>query len=149
LPSNLLLFGFTAKQGRIIIDAFLLDYKERSGDYAMVKIDFVEDKLILLWSMKSQLSIPLSDVKDVFSDPKTAHEWWKGMKEMGARIPGLIEAGTFYQQGKQVFWDVENPDQTIVLDLVHEHYQQIIIQVENPEEAIQQIKEAIASSRMK
>jgi hypothetical protein len=120
----------------------------------MVKIDFEQDKLILkvegmdkLWSLRSQLSIPLSDIINVYSDPGIAHEWWRGMKVMGSRIPGLIEAGTFLQQGKQVFWDVENPDQTIVLDLAHENYQQIVIQVENPEEAIRQIKEAIASSK--
>jgi hypothetical protein len=120
----------------------------------MVKIDFEQDKLILkvegmdkLWSFRSQLSIPLSDITDVYSDPRKAHEWWRGLKVMGARIPGLIEAGTFLQQGKQVFWDVENPDQTIILDLAHENYQQIIIQVENPEETIRQIKKAIASSK--
>jgi hypothetical protein len=120
----------------------------------MVKIDFEQDKLILkvegmdkLWSLRSQLSIPLSDIINVYSDQGIAHEWWRGMKVMGFRIPGLIEAGTFLQQGKQVFWDVENPDQTIILDLAHENYQQIVIQVENPEEAIRQIKEAIASSK--
>jgi len=69
------------------------------------------------------------------------------MKVMGARIPGLIEAGTFLQHGKQVFWDVEDPDQTIIIDLVHENYQEIIIQVENPGEAISQIKKAIASKK--
>ena len=121
----------------------------------MVKIDFEQDKLILkvegmdkLWSFRSKLSIPLSDITDVYSDPRKAHEWWRGLKVMGARIPGLIEAGTFLQQGKQVFWDVENPDQTIILDLAHENYQQIIIQVVNPQEAIRQIKEAIASSKI-
>jgi len=47
----------------------------------MVKIDVIQDKLLFtvegmdkLWSLRSQLSIPLSDIKDVYSDPSTAHE---------------------------------------------------------------------------
>jgi hypothetical protein len=34
----------------------------------------------------------------------------------GTNIPGVLTAGTFYQDGKRVFWDVHNPDNTVVIE---------------------------------
>ena len=38
----------------------------------------------------------------------------------GTNIPGVLTAGTFYQHGKRVFWDVHNPDNTVVIELKDE-----------------------------
>src|SRR5580698_1440322 len=70
-----------------------------------------------LWAFKSSLEIPLQHVAGIRADPSVAHGWWHGLRVPGTNIPGVITAGTFYQDGKRVFWDVHNPDNTVVIDL--------------------------------
>lgn len=42
-----------------------------------------------------------------------------GLRLVGTQVPGLITAGTFYQSGGIVFYDVHDPGQTIVLEIDH------------------------------
>jgi len=58
-------------------------------------------------------------------------------------VPGVITAGTFYQDGKRVFWDVHHPERTIVIDLHDEHYNQLVIEVADPQAAINLIQTAL------
>ncbi len=85
-----------------------------------------------LWSMHSRLEIPLEHIHGVRIDPEPAKGLWHGIRFPGTQIPGLITAGSFYQDGDWVFYDVHSPDNTIVLDLDHEHYKKLVIEVENP-----------------
>jgi hypothetical protein len=55
----------------------------------------------------------------------------------------VITAGTFYQDGKRVFWDVDHPERTIVIDLHDEHYNQLVIEVADPQAAIKLIQRAL------
>ena len=112
----------------------------------MVDLSMAEGKLILhvrgidqLWALKSSLEIPLQHIAGVRADPSVAHGWWHGFKMPGTQIPGVITAGTFWQNGKQVFWDVHNPDNTIVIDLHDERYNQLIVEVADPNAAVQMI----------
>jgi len=57
-------------------------------------------------------------------------------------VPGVITAGTFYQDGKRVFWDVHHPEKTIVIDLQHN---ELIVEVEDPEAAVDLIQKFRAS----
>ncbi len=38
----------------------------------------------------------------------------------GTSIPGVLTAGTFYHDSKRVFWDVHNPENTVVIELKDE-----------------------------
>ena len=67
----------------------------------------------------------------------------KGVKAPGTSIPGVIRAGTFHQDGKRVFWDVHDPEKTIVIDLHDERYDQLIVEVADPRSAVEQIAKAI------
>jgi hypothetical protein len=49
---------------------------------------------------------------------------------------GVITAGTFYQDGKRVFWDVHNPDNTVVIELRDERYNQLVVEVADPNAAV-------------
>jgi hypothetical protein len=97
-----------------------------------------------LWALKSQLDIPLSHIRAVRVDPEPARGWWHGLRLPGTQIPGVLTAGTFYQSGGAVFYDVHNPDGTIVIDVEHEHYKRLVIEVENPEAAVAVLQSAIA-----
>ena len=113
----------------------------------MVSLNVADGKLMLhvqgldeLWAFKSTLEIPLLHIASVRADPEVAHAWWHGLRMPETNIPGVITAGTFYQDGKRVFWDVHDPDKTIVIDLRNERYQQLIVEVAVPEAAVQSLK---------
>jgi hypothetical protein len=97
------------------------------------------------WSLRSHLDIPLSHIRSVRIDPEAARGWWHGIRLMGSNIPGVVTAGTFYEHGGIVFYDVHDPDGTIVLELDHERYKRLIVEVESPEKAAAMIDRAIRS----
>ena len=98
-----------------------------------------------LWALKSQLSIPLSHITEVTIDPDAARGWWHGLRLFGTQVPGLVTAGTFYQSGGIVFYDVHDPERTIVLELDHETYERLIVEVEDPLDAVARIRSGIES----
>jgi hypothetical protein len=101
-----------------------------------------------LWSLRSRLEVPLEHIRDVHADPSPAMGWFQGLKIFGADIPNVFRAGTFYQDGGWVFWDVRHPEKTIVVELHDERYQKLVVEVEDPTSAIQLLKQALAPSRV-
>ena len=117
----------------------------------MVEITFSGDEAIFdvegwdkMWSLRSRLKIPLAHIKDAHHDPQPAMGWFDALKLAGTSIPHIFRAGSFYQQGDLVFWDVHHPEKTIVIDLEHEHFAKLIIEVADPEGAVQRLKDAMA-----
>ncbi len=109
----------------------------------MTDLSISEGKLLLhvhgadkLWAFKSSLEIPLQHIAGIRADPEAARGWWHGLKLPGTNIPGVITAGTFYQDGKRVFWDVHDPEKTVVIDLHDERYNQLIVEVADPAAAV-------------
>ena len=96
-----------------------------------------------LWSLRSQLEIPLSHISGAYLDSEPAMGWFQGLKLAGTDMPNFFRAGTFYQQGELVFWDVHHPENTIVIELDHERYKKLIIEVENPEQLVREINKSI------
>ena len=116
----------------------------------MVDLSIVESKLMLhvrgadkLWAFKSSLEIPLVHIAGVRADPETARGWYHGIRMPGTNVPGVITAGTFYQDGKRVFWDVHHPEKTIVIDLHDERYSELIVEVDDPAAAMKLIQTAL------
>jgi hypothetical protein len=99
-----------------------------------------------LWALRSQLEIPLAHIKEVRLDPEAARGWWHGIRVGGTQLPGVLLAGTFYQAGEWVFFDVHDPDRTVVLELEHEHYRRLVIEVSDPAAVVEQLKSVIARS---
>ncbi|MGA3125524.1 MAG: hypothetical protein ABSD13_02335 [Candidatus Korobacteraceae bacterium] len=109
----------------------------------MVDLSVADGKLVLhvhgadkLWAFKSSLEIPLQHVAGIRADPSIARGWWHGIRMPGTSIPGVMTAGTFYEYGKRIFWDVHNPDNTVVIDLLDERYNELIVEVAEPEAAV-------------
>ena len=105
----------------------------------MVEIRIAGDQLVLevqgwskLWALRSSLEIPLANVRGVRADPDVARGWWKGIRAPGTHVPGVIVAGTFYQDGKRIFWDVRDPERTIVVELADDRYDELIVEVADP-----------------
>ena len=96
-----------------------------------------------LWSFKSSLEIPLAHIAEIRADPSVAHGWYHGIRMPGTSIPGVITAGTFYQHGQRVFWDVHNPDNTVVIELKDERYNELIVEVADPQAAVEFVKSVL------
>jgi Bacterial PH domain len=110
----------------------------------MVEILVSEGSLVLhvkgadqLWALKSSLEIPLQHVAGIRADPSVAHGWWHGLRMPGTNLPGVIIAGTFYHDGKRVFWDVHNPENTVVIELKDERYGELIVEVADPNKTVE------------
>jgi hypothetical protein len=115
-----------------------------------VDLSIAEGKLTLhvrgadkLWSFKSSLEIPLVHISGVRTDTEAARGWYHGIRMPGTNVPGVITAGTFYQDGKRVFWDVHHPEKTIIIDLHDERYNELIVEVDDPAVAANLIQNAL------
>jgi hypothetical protein len=93
-----------------------------------------------LWAFKSSLEIPLAHIAEITADPSIARGWWHGIRFPGTNLPGVVTAGTFYQDGKRVFWDVHNPENTVVIKLRDERYNELIVEVADPNAAVEQVR---------
>lgn len=98
-----------------------------------------------LWALRSRLEIPLEHIKGARVDDEAAKGWWHGVKVGGTNIPGVITAGAFYTSGRFVFYDTHEPEQTIVVDLNHETYDALILQVRDPAGAVKLITDATSN----
>jgi hypothetical protein len=115
----------------------------------MVQIAIDRDTLHLrvrgidqILALRSELSVPLAHIRAVTIRSAEAHGWFHGLR-FGTNLPGVITAGTFLTGDGLVFWDVHDPDMTIALDIDHEFYKRVIVEVEgSPEAAAAQIDAA-------
>ena len=96
-----------------------------------------------LWSLKSRLAIPTAHVIRIYADPEIAQHWWKGLRLLGTHVPGVISAGTFYQHGEWIFWDVHHPENAVVVELRDERYQKLILEVADPAETVARVQAAL------
>jgi hypothetical protein len=100
-----------------------------------------------LWSLRSRLEIPIEHIKQASVDPNPAMGWFDGLRLAGTAVPHIFRAGIFYQKGKLVFWDVSHPENTIAIDLDHEHFDRLIIEVADPEAVVKLIRNTKAKNR--
>ncbi len=114
------------------------------GDKAIFEIQGWEK----LWSLPSHLEIPLSHIRGAHIDREPAMGWFQGLKLAGTDLPNIFRAGTYYQKGELVFWDVHNPENTIVIELEHERYKKLVIQVGDPEQEVKKINSSSGGSRV-
>ena len=113
------------------------------------RIRFGVEGIDKMWALRSLLEFPLSHIRGVSVDPEAARGWWHGIRLWGSNIPGILTAGTFYQNGRVVFYDVHDPERTLVIELDHEHYDRLIVEVDDPEAEKMKIEKAIAGATPK
>lgn len=97
---------------------------------------FEVEGLDKLWSFKSRLEIPLRHIRGARTDPTIARAWFIGLRMPGTHVPGVIAAGTFYQDGKRIFWDVHDPERTVVIQLADEKYDELVVEVADPDATV-------------
>jgi hypothetical protein len=109
-----------------------------SGEYLRVEIQGL-DKVLAL---KSTIEVPLSHVHGADVAPSEA-KGFHGLRLPGTYLPGVVTAGSFYD-GEWLFFDVHDPDRAVKIDLDHEHYAALIVQVADPDSTVRDIRAAVA-----
>jgi hypothetical protein len=116
---------------------------EIEGDRLVVSVEGADK----LWALRSRLEIPLAHVKGARIDPAfVSHERYQGLKIAGARVPGVITAGSFRQEGDTVFWEVHDSEKAIIIELADERYARLVVEVENPSATVGLITRALGRS---
>jgi len=115
-------------------------------------IDIQDEKLVVeingpdkLLALKSRLEIPLDKVAGARPGAEEAHWWLHGMHVGGTHIPELISAGRFYWFGEWSFWDVHDADKTIAIELRDHRYRKLVLEVQDPDRAIDLIDGALTA----
>jgi hypothetical protein len=117
----------------------------------MAEVELTEDTLVVhvkgmdrIFALTSRLEISLSHVLDAEVDPELGHpEWWKSLRFTATQIPWVVSAGTFYQEGERVFWDVHDPQKAVVIRLRDERYARLVIGVDDPPATVKAVQEAL------
>jgi hypothetical protein len=116
----------------------------------MVTIEITDKSLVMhvegwdkLWSFKSRLEVPLAHVRGIEPDEAEARSWSHGLRAPGTFVPGVITAGTFYQHGERVFWDVHHPEKAVAISLDHERYQKLVVEVADVDATLKAVRAAI------
>ena len=115
-----------------------------AGDRAVFTVEGAHK----LWSMKSQIDIPLAHIAGAEVNHDQVSSWWHGFKLLGTDLPGLFAMGTFYYHGELVFWDVTDLRKTIIVSLEHERYKKLIIEVDDPDATAGMLNAAIGRAHL-
>lgn len=97
-----------------------------------------------LLAFKGSLSIPLAHISAVQLAPEIPRSE-VGLKLLGTGIPGLVRAGTFNGKDGLAFWDVHDHSKAIKIDLHDEKYAYLVIEVDDPEASLAQLRQALAT----
>ncbi|MCL2216519.1 MAG: hypothetical protein FWB91_05805 [Defluviitaleaceae bacterium] len=94
------------------------------------------------FAVKSELSIPLTNVQDV-----TTGLAWKDTpvgieKRVGTDWFGYF-GGSFVQEGKRVFYDIKKKEEAVVITLKDEDFESLIIGVDDPDATVELIKQSL------
>jgi hypothetical protein len=80
-----------------------------------------------LLSVHGSLRVAYSHIVSVSTDPVPT-EWWRGFR-VGTNLPGIKVAGTFFTPDGAIFCDFHRPDRCLTLELAHDHYRRVIVEV--------------------
>jgi hypothetical protein len=99
-------------------------------------------------ALKSELSIPLSHVKGATVGTPDVRRRWRSLLRLhvpGTDMPYVVMAGSFvFLDGEHAFWDVHDPDRTVVVELDHARFAKLVLEVEVPHATAAAINAAVA-----
>ncbi|HEX7496940.1 MAG TPA: hypothetical protein VF344_00535 [Candidatus Limnocylindrales bacterium] len=95
-------------------------------------------------ALKGTIDIPLAHVSGVALHPEGASHLHALLRAPGTSIPGVVTAGSYYLADRSwLFVDVHDSTKTIRIDLDHEHYAALIVDVADPSATVGEIERAL------
>ena len=121
----------------------------------MTKVEIQDDRLIAriqgldqVLALRSELSIPLAHVQGAAVSPPEVRKRWGNLFRAhvpATDVPYVVMAGSFlFLDGEHAFWDVHDPDRTVAIELDHERFARLVLEVEDPQATVAAINAAIA-----
>lgn len=84
-------------------------------------------------SLHGSLHIPYRHILAAHADP-VPEAWFRGFR-VGTNIPGVKVAGSFYNGEGAMFYDFHDPARCLTLELDHEHYRRVVVEVAHDQNA--------------
>lgn len=116
----------------------------------MVEIECTEGKLVLhvkgldkVLALKSSVEVDLSHVKSVAEGIEESS--WVELQDslrVGTNVGGVV-AGSFRHHGEWVFWDIHRREKAITIDVEHERFKKIIVEVADPRAVVELIRKSL------
>jgi hypothetical protein len=124
----------------------------------MTNVEIQDDQLVAriqgldqVLALSSELRVPLTHVRGAAVSPPEVRRRWRNplrVKILATDLPYVVMAGSFiFLDGEHAFWDVHNPDRTIVVELDHERFAKLVLEVEDPQATVAAINAAIAGDQ--
>ena len=124
----------------------------------MTNVEIQDDQLVAriqgldqVLALSSELRIPLTHVRGAAVSPPEVRRRWRNplrVKVLATDLPYVVMAGSFiFPDGEHAFWDVHDPDRTIVVELDHERFAKLVLEVEDPQATVAAINAAIAGDQ--
>ncbi len=97
-----------------------------------------------LWAFRRNLTFSCESVAEVFAEPRPefGQSWWKVIRAPGTSVPGVVQTGTFYLQGRREFWCVQFTGKAAVFELTNSLYTRVVVNVRDPEAVVQRVQAA-------
>lgn len=116
----------------------------------MSRVKIENDQLVItmqgarkFFALKSEISVPLANVETVTTGIK-----WNEMPKIldkiaGANLDMFYYGGYFRQDGDRVFYDLKKREEALVISLKDGDFHTLVIGVDNPDETLAMIEQAI------
>lgn len=94
-------------------------------------------------AFRRRIEVALAQVRSIREAGDAARDWVAGVKVVGARIPGIIKAGTFRSHGETSFWDVRDPNHAVVIELEGAKFARLVLEVQDVQKTVAEVNGAI------
>ena len=120
----------------------------------MVEVVVNEGKLTLGVPLTSDsfarsFEFPLENIAGAEVDHSLAPAWFKRLEFMASYLPAVKKPGTYYEDANCIFWEIEDPNSTIVISLRNEPHEKLIVGVANPQLAVETIENVLKGKEAK
>ena len=99
------------------------------------------------WTFRRHISVPYASIMSVTHDARTAGNGPVGLRSPGTNLPGLILGGTYRKfwgdEHRTEFWARRQADKCITLNVWGHHFDALVIEVDDPEWEVRQIREVL------
>jgi hypothetical protein len=98
-----------------------------------------------IWALRSQLEIPLVHVAGAAVDLPMRPDRPIQSARGAAHESQVLDAATFIHDGDRVAWNVRDCARAIVITLDDARYPKLVVEVDDPDDAVARINSAVAA----
>ena len=93
------------------------------------------------WALRRRVRVPVAHILDV-RKASTIDLSWRDLRLLGTYLKGRLVAGLFRKRGRFVFYAVRSVERSLAIELTHQFYDDLVLEVEDPDRAIHDLEEA-------